>query len=297
MIQRVLLIANPASRRGKGMVAKAAAAFSRANVVCDVVLTEYPGHAREIATARHADYDAVFSLGGDGTAMEVAGALAGTGFLVGALPGGTGNLLARALHIPLRIDRAVATLLTGQERRIDLGRLADGRRFAIAAGIGIDVSMIRNTPRWMKHYFGVLAYAVIGTVAALRILFRRQLINARVTVDGVTENRLASTILVANFGALLNDRITLGPTIQSDDGLLDVCVFAPRSVLDGCRVTWRLLTRNFADHPAMSYRRGARILIETDPPCEAQADGELIGMTPLDISVEPLVVRLLVPAR
>jgi diacylglycerol kinase family enzyme len=46
----------------------------------------------------------------------------------------------------------------------------------------------------------------------------------------------------------------------------------------------------------MIYRRGSRIRIETDPPCQAQADGELIGLTPLDISVEPLSVKILVPA-
>lgn len=295
MIRRALLIANPASRSGAALVAKARKAFAKAGVECDVVMTEYPGHAAEIAVARHMNYDAVFSLGGDGTAMEVASALADTGYLVGALPGGTGNLLARALSTPLRIDRAIAALVRGNERRIDLGRLGDGRRFAIAAGIGIDVSMVQQTPKWMKRFFGVGAYAVMGTIAALRILLRRDLIQARVTVDDVTETRAATTIMVANFGALLNDRITLGPKIQSDDGLLDVCLFAPRNVFDALSIMWRLLRRDFSAHPAMSYRRGSRIRVETTPPCEAQADGELIGLTPLDIVVEPLSVRLLVP--
>lgn len=297
MIRRVLLIANPASRRGRGQLAAARRAFAGSGVECDVVLTEYPGHAAEIAAARHDGYDAVFSLGGDGTAMEVASALADTGYLVGALPGGTGNLLARALHTPLRMDRAVETLLRGAERRIDLGRLGDGRRFAVAAGIGIDVSMVEQTPAWMKRVFGVAAYAVMGSIAAMRILLRRHRIRATVTIDGVTETREVTTILVANFGALLSDRITLGPEIQSDDGLLDVCLFDPHSVFDAIRIMWRLLRRDFSEHPAMSYRRGARIRIETTPPCAAQADGELIGMTPLDIVVEPLSVRLLVPAR
>lgn len=296
MIRKALLITNPASRRARGLLPGATRAFARAGVQCDVVATEYPGHAAEIAKARHRDYDAVFSLGGDGTAMEVAGALAESGFLFGALPGGTGNLLARALRVPLGVDRAVAALLSGHERRIDLGRLADGRRFAIAAGVGIDVSMVQETPKWMKKLLGVGAYAVMGTLAALKILFRRKLIDASVTVDGVTERRMVTTIMVANFGALLSERITLGPTIQSDDGLLDVCVFSPRSVFDAVTVMWRLLRRDFSPHPAMSYRRGARIRIETTPPCEAQADGELIGQTPLDIVVEPLVVRLMVPA-
>jgi YegS/Rv2252/BmrU family lipid kinase len=296
VIERVLLIANPASRRGRRLALQATRAFERAKVHCDIVHTQYPGHAAEIAAARHKDYDAVFSLGGDGTAMEVASAMADSGLFVGALPGGTGNLLARALGTPMRIDRAVNALIHGKERRIDLGRLANGQHFAVAAGIGIDVSMVKQTPKWMKRWFGVVAYAVMGTVAAVKILMRRELIQATVTVDGVAETRPVTSILVANFGGLLNNRITLGPEIQSDDGLLDVCLFAPRSLFDGVVVMWRMLRHDFSDHPAMSYRKGASIRIETDRPVDAQADGELIGPTPLEITVAPLTVRLLVSA-
>jgi YegS/Rv2252/BmrU family lipid kinase len=296
VIRRALLIANPASRRGLSLLTKATRAFERAGVACDVFLTERAGHAAEIATARHADYDAVFSLGGDGTVMEVAGAFAGTGFAVGALPGGTGNLLARAMSIPLNVNRAVTALLHGREKQIDVGRLGDGRRFAIAAGVGIDALMVMETPRWLKQRFGVLAYALMGTRAALRVIIGGHMINVRLTVDGVTETRMATTIMVANVGSLLSGRLTLGPAIRADDGLLDVCLFAPRNLFDGIGIMWRMLTNNFADHPAMFYRAGTKIRIETDRPCQAQADGELIGLTPLDISVETLSVKLLVPA-
>jgi diacylglycerol kinase (ATP) len=296
VIRRALLIANPAARRGKSLLQNATRAFANAGIPCDVVLTERPGHAADIAAAKYADYDAVFSLGGDGTAMEIAGALAGTGRPLGPLPAGTCNLLARALNIPLRMDRAVTELVSGKEMQIDLGRLGDGRRFAIAAGIGIDVTMVMETPRWLKRRIGVLAYALMATRAAIRAIVNGTVIRARLTVDGVTENHRATTILVANFGSLLSNRITLGPTIHADDGMLDVCLLAPRSLIDGVRIMWRMLTRDFSDHPTMIYRRGSRIRIETDPPCQAQADGELIGLTPLDISVEPLSVKILVPA-
>jgi diacylglycerol kinase (ATP) len=227
--------------------------------------------------------------------MEIAGALAGTGRPLGPLPAGTGNLLARAMNIPLRMDRAVAALVSGKEMQIDLGRLGDGRRFAVAAGIGIDATMVMETPRWLKRRIGVLAYALMATRAAVRAIASGTAIQARLTVDGITENHRATTILVANFGSLLSNRITLGPTIHADDGMLDVCLLAPRSLIDGVRIMWRMLTRNFSDHPTMIYRRGSRIHIETDPPCQAQADGELIGFTPLDISVEPASVKILVP--
>jgi YegS/Rv2252/BmrU family lipid kinase len=297
VIRRALLIVNPAARHGQSLLGEATRAFESAGVTCDVVITERPGHAGTIATALHAGYDAVFSLGGDGTAMEIAGALAGTGRAVGPLPGGTGNLLVRAMNIPLRMKRAVAALLAGKEMQIDVGRLGDGRHFAIAAGIGIDAMMVMETPRWLKRRIGVLAYALMGTKAALRAILRGQTIKVRLTVDGVTENRTATTVLIANFGSLLSNRITLGPTIRADDGTLDVCLFAPQSLLDGVRIMWRMMTRNFADHPTMIYRCGASIRVETDPPCQAQADGELIGLTPLEISVVPLSVKLLVPSR
>lgn len=296
MIRRALLITNPASRRGLSLLEKTTRAFERASVTCDVMLTEHPGHAAEIATARHADYDAVFSLGGDGTAMEVAGALAGTGFALGALPGGTGNLLARAMSIPLNVKRAVPLLLNGTATQIDVGRLGDGRRFVIAAGVGIDALMVMETPRWLKRYFGVLAYAVMGTWAALRTIAGGHMIRVRLTVDGVTENLTVTTVMVANVGSLLSGRITLGPAIRVDDGMLDACLFAPRNLLEGVGIMWRMLTNNFTDHPSMIYRRGTKIRIETDPPCQAQADGELIGLTPLEISVERRSVKLLVPA-
>src|SRR5205823_5128139 len=79
LTRRVLLIANPASRRGGRLERAAVDAFHAAGVTCDAARTERPGHAAEIARARGRDYDCVFTLGGDGTAMEVAGALAWSG--------------------------------------------------------------------------------------------------------------------------------------------------------------------------------------------------------------------------
>jgi diacylglycerol kinase family enzyme len=186
--------------------------------------------------------------------------------------------------------------VSGKEMQIDLGRLASGRRFAVAAGVGIDATMVMDTPRWLKRYLGVAAYWLMGTRATLRAVLRKQRLAATITVDGVTERREAATILVANFGSLLSDRITVAPTVHADDGALDVCIFAPRTIRDAVRIAWRLMSHDFTDHPTMIYRRGAHITIETDPPAQAQADGELIGPTPLDIHVEPRCVKLLVPA-
>jgi YegS/Rv2252/BmrU family lipid kinase len=295
LIERAVVITNPASRRGYRLAEDARAALKARSVDCDIVFTERPGHAAELALQHAPHYDAVFALGGDGTVMEIAGALAGATTPVGILAGGTGNLLARALNIPLSVRRAVSALLDGEEALIDMGRFDSGRRFAMAAGVGIDASMVAETPTWLKRRLGVLAYTMMGARAAVRSVVRREFFLARVVIDGTAHERRAAAVMVANFGAVLGRRITLGPGIRTDDGCLDVCVFSPESLGDAFRIMNRLLRGNFASDPCMLYLRGRDIRVETTPPRSWQADGELMGTTPFHVVVEPLAARLLVP--
>jgi diacylglycerol kinase (ATP) len=286
-----LLVANPAARRARSRLAAAARALGARGARVDIATTERPGHAAEIAAARAANYQAVFTLGGDGTAMEVVGALAGRGIPIGILPGGTGNLVARALGIPIATRRAAAALLKGEIADVDLGRLSSGRCFAFSCGVGVDARMIRDTPPIWKRRLGILAYAFVAVRASLRnVTFR-----VRATVDGELVERDATAVMVANFGAVLSDLIVLGPGIARDDGKLDLCVFSPAGVWEALGIAWRLLRKDFRPHPAIAYRSGTRFRIECHPPQDAQADGELVGMTPVEIEVHPRAARLLLP--
>ena len=303
LINRAIVIANPASRRGRRLARRATRALASRSIEYLLVLTERPGHAAELATRHAPDFDALFVLGGDGTVMEVASALAEAriGARVGVLAGGTGNLVARALGIPLSVTKAVAALIDGDELLIDLGRLSGGsipgRRFAIAAGVGIDAAMIAETPGWLKRRLGVLAYTIMGSRAALRAVFKHEFFHARLTVDGTVHERRAAAVMIANFGAVLGERITLGPGIRTDDGVLDACVFSPRTVRDALRIITRMLRRDFGSDPCMLYVPGRNIHVETTPVRHWQADGELMGTTPFTADVEPLALRLLVPRR
>ena len=296
VLTRALLIANPASRRGGTFVEEARQAILNGGATCDVMLTERAGHAGELSGIHGRNYDVVFTLGGDGTAMEVAGSLAGSGVPVGVLPGGTGNLLARALGIPRNVARAVPALLHGSVRQIDLGVVL-GHRFAVAAGVGIDAAMVAETPAWMKKRLGVLAYTLIATRAALRAVLFRQFFLVRVDVDGEIIERRAAAVLFANFGAILENRIAFGPDIVVDDGLLDCCIFSPAHLWDAMRIMWRVTRRDFRPDRALLYRKGTRFRIETIPVLPIQADGELLGVTPAEITVDPLAAHLLVPGR
>jgi YegS/Rv2252/BmrU family lipid kinase len=295
-LRKVLLVVNPAARQAAARETEALEAFARAGVACDVRRTERAGHAAELAAAC-GEVDAVFTLGGDGTAMEVVGALAYGPIPVGILPGGTGNLVARTLGVPLAVRDAVPALLQGEVARIDLGVVAvDGgvpRRFAFAAGVGIDARMIEETPARWKRRLGVLAYAV----TAARALLSGDRFAVRVVVDGAEEvRRDAAAVMIVNFGAVLGDLFRFGPGIEADDGRLDLCLFSPDTVSDAVRVLWRLSRKDFRDDRSLLYRAGREFRVETAPARAAQADGELLGRTPLVARVEPLAATLLVPA-
>ena len=267
-------------------------AFRVAGVRCDVVVTDHPGHATQTVAERRGDYRAVFAVGGDGTAIEVMEALAHTEVPVGVLPGGTGNLIAQSLGVPRSPARAVPALLQGDEALIDLGVLG-GRRFAVSLGVGVDVEMIRGAPTALKRRFGVGAYAVAATRATLRC----ERFQVRIDADGEVIEREATSLIIANFGTVLNDLLRLGPGILSDDGALDLCVFSPRTRAEALRLAWRLFRKDFSPHPRMLYRKGTRFRVDCTPPQAVQTDGELRGETPFEVRVEPRAIRLLAPRR
>jgi diacylglycerol kinase family enzyme len=287
----VLLVTNPAARRAAALLPAVQRAFAEAGVRCDVAPTGRPGHAAELAAEGAGDYRAIFVLGGDGTVMEVLGALAHSEIPVGILSGGTGNLVARSLGIPLNVARAVRLLLRGRAARMDLGVTASNRHFAFSVGAGVDARMIAETSAGGKRAFGPAAYAL----TAIRCALAPRTFHVRAVVDGEVVEREAAAVMVANLGGVLNDLITLGPGIRSDDGQLDLCIFSPRGGAQAVALGWRLLTKQFEGHPALLYRSGREFHIECDPPQIYQADGELLGDTPFEARVEAGAATVLTP--
>ncbi len=145
---RALLLFNPNATTTDDRVREVIAAALSSAVELEVHATKQRGHATHIvAGAVHEGVDAVFALGGDGTANEVLQALAGTDVRLGIIPGGGANVFARALGLPNDAVAATSVLLehlrTGRERRISLGR-AGGRYFAFNAGFGFDGAVVRH---------------------------------------------------------------------------------------------------------------------------------------------------------
>jgi diacylglycerol kinase family enzyme len=145
---RALLVFNPNATTTDDSVRDVIASALASTVELEVAATKQRGHATHlVAGAVHEGIDAVFALGGDGTANEVIQALAGTDVRLGIIPGGSTNVLARALGLPNDAVEATAVMLDhlrgDRSRLITLGR-AGGRYFGFNAGYGFDAAVVRN---------------------------------------------------------------------------------------------------------------------------------------------------------
>ena len=183
----------------------------------DVVFTEAPGHATELATRAVEDgAGRVLVAGGDGTVCEAAEGLtrAGDGELA-ILPLGTGNDAARTLGIPVDLEVAAGAARNGKVHTVDLIRVGD-RMVLNAIGIGLTADINERAAR-IKWVRGIAVYLVTAVVSLFRFRAPRVQI-----VTGDREIDSTMTILAVHNGPTTGGGFALTPGAVPDDGLLDV---------------------------------------------------------------------------
>jgi diacylglycerol kinase (ATP) len=236
--------------------------------------------------------DLVVACGGDGTVGAVANALVGTDTLLGIVPMGTANVLARELEIPLDVNLACGLLVGDHEvARIDVMKVG-GRHYLTQVGVGLDALMIRDTPAEHKRRFGKAAY--LWTAA--RHLFGHQPQRFFLEIDGKSRKTRASQVIVANVGTLGQPPFRWGPDIQVDDGMLDVCVVKAKTLLHYGALFWHVIRGKHRADPNVRYDRARHsVAITSNKVTLVQADGEVLGETPVRIEVVPGALRVIVP--
>ena len=248
--------------------------------------------------------DVVASLGGDGTVRAVASALVGTDVALGLLPGGTGNLLARNLGVPVgSLDDAARALVEGRDRRIDVGavRLADDlpepesshatkdspagvaddeEVFLVMAGFGLDGEIMADTDEKVKEAVGWVAYVLAafkkvsgrGFTAEVKAQGSEGVVGARSS----DVSKHARAVIVGNCGTLQGG-VELMPEAKLDDGMLDAVVLAPRGAFGWMSVLADVATRHRAGHQRLDRLVAAGLTVEAQRPVEAEIDGDPVG--------------------
>jgi diacylglycerol kinase (ATP) len=296
---RTLVVLNPAAGQADTdkVLRLLAGAMAVRGASFDIFQTAAAGDAQRAAKEAVAHgYRAVLAVGGDGTVGEVITGLAGTDVPIGIIAKGTANQVASNLGIPRDIEAAVEVAVNGLPAPIDLGQLDDGRYFALAAGAGWDAAVMANATREMKDKWGFGAYIVAG----LRVGVKPPRHRYRIVADGKEMKVRAAMVLLANMGQFVANampplQLTVAPDVSYQDGKLDVCIFAPRTVADVAALALRVLRGRFAGDERLIYFQASEITVHADPPAVTEIDGEPIGHTPLSARAVAGGVTVLIP--
>ena len=275
----------------RALVERARRAFAKASLTGEIVCTEGVGHARVLATDFvRRGFSPIIAWGGDGTVNEVASALAFQNAVLGIVPAGSGNGLARELGISLRPERAVATAAWGIDRTIDVGEL-NGRLFVNLAGVGLDASVASLFNRLPGR--GLLRYVQ----ATLSTVFSYVAETYTITAGGETFESRALIVELAN-GRQYGNGAVIAPHAKLDDGLLDLVVVAPRHPIRAIWSARRLFNGTIDLARNVSMRTASGITISADQPVQFHVDGEVVeGGTSLTAAVHPGALRVRVPGR
>ncbi|EYF05822.1 Transcription regulator [Chondromyces apiculatus DSM 436] len=263
----------------------------------EVKVTTEPGHARALAMEAAAQgVDRVVAAGGDGTIHEVVQGLAVVQDrpMLGILPLGTGNDLARTLGISADPAEALAVLDHGVPRPLDLMKVEMGGKTyygvnVSAGGFSGQVNEVLTGD--MKSTWGPLAY-VRGAMTVLPDLtaYRTSL----AWDDGEFEQIDALNVVVAN-GRTCAGGVRVAPEADPADGLLDVVVVRYGSLLDLAGVATRLLAGDYLGSDDVSLRRVRKVRITSEPGMWFNIDGELIGNEPISFEAMPGALTVIAP--
>lgn len=289
-MRHAALLFNPrAGQRRGGRAFEAVVAQLARGFRLEALPTRGPDHCRELAAAAARDgLDAVFALGGDGTLRVVASALAGTPTALGALPGGTTNVVAGALGLPADPVAAARALAHAGTRAMDVGRVGEDV-FLMQVSGGLDARVLAGVaPRWKKRV-GKLAVAAAGVAAWARYDFPL----FELEVDGASA--AATGFVVSNLAEYAGS-LRIVPGARADDRQLELLLYRGRRRRELLGFAFDLARGRHVRRADVEIRPVERVTVLGPAPAELQADGDAFrAEPPLEIRLSPLALRVLAP--
>lgn len=288
-VDEIPVILNPSARSAKA--SSRLAAIAELSPRLRICPTGGPGDARRLARElAEAQYPVVVAAGGDGTINEVVNGLAEAGpdsrSALGLLPLGTMNVFSVELGLPARdLQGCWNAIERGRVREVDLWT-ANGHSFVQLAGVGLDAEIIKETTWERKKALGPLSYAL----SAARLI-GREAPRVRVRADG-RESLEGAAVLLGN-GKRYGGPLKIFPAADNADGLLDVIVLRRCGYAQLFAALITLLTGGYEKARGdLTYFQTSRLEIESDEEVPMEADGELIGATPVTFAASPRRLRV-----
>lgn len=287
---KTCFILNPTAgpSRRRDMPALIARHFGAREADYEIRLTEYAGHAVELAAAAAAaGFGVVVAVGGDGTVNEVGRGLLGTATALGIVPQGSGNGLARHLKVPLGLPAALRRLAAPTFRRMDVGVL-NGHPFFCTAGLGFDAHVSQHFAQAGAR--GLSTYLRV----TLREYRRYRSVPVRADLNGQVLETDCYVLAFANASQYGNNAF-IAPLADLHDGLLDVCLIDALPLGRAIQVSLGMMLGNLPQTNAAAYFRVPQGRVVAQAPISFHVDGDYLGhATEFDITLLPLALTVAV---
>ena len=231
-----------------------------------ILFSDGVSHARQIAKEAVNKFHLIVAVGGDGTVNEVASAIVGTDTVLGIIPFGSGNGLARFLHIPVNTKKAIETLNTGTIEIIDSATL-NGNAFFNMAGMGFDAHISEVFSHGKKR--GFISYIK----SSIQEISKYQPEQYLIEIDGTAYKREAFMLSFANSSQYGNNA-HISPHASVQDGLLDICVIKQFPLWRLLEMGIRMLTKTSDKTNYVEIIRGKHINVKRDLQGPVHLDGE-----------------------
>ena len=244
-----------------------------------IVRTRYAGHATSLALeCVDKKIDAVVAIGGDGTVNEIAQALVQTPTTFGVIPCGSGNGLARHLKIPMEPVGAIKVINHFVVRQLDYGKI-NGKPFFCTCGVGFDAFISYKFAQSEKR--GALTYLE----NTLREGLKYKPDTYEIDIEGETVKYKAFLIACANASQYGNNAY-IAPHASMSDGLMDVTIMEPFTVLEAPQIAIQLFNRTLLDNSKIKTFRCKNIHIHREHPGVVHYDGDpmFVG-TDIDVQI------------
>jgi diacylglycerol kinase (ATP) len=289
-VRRAALLFNPrAGAHRTKRVAEIRAALA-AEYVLEVHPTSGPDHCRELARrALDERFDTLFVLGGDGTLRIVASVLAGSEVAVGALPGGTTNVVALSLGLPFDPVKAARLLARAAPRAMDLGRCGE-ELFLMQVSGGLDATIMANADPLLKRRLGKGAIVLAGLREWPRYRFPR----IALEIDGAPAS--ATGFVVSNLAQYAGG-FRIVPDARADDRQLEILLFHGNRHRDALGFAFDLARGRHARRRDVEIRRVERVRVLGPEERPLQFDGDpFVPVLPLAIGLAAEQLLVLAPA-
>ncbi|MGH9529651.1 MAG: diacylglycerol/lipid kinase family protein [Terriglobales bacterium] len=318
-MRKAILLYNPLSgRRPKRRVADIEAALkvlhSSGLDATAAPTTSSAGTSEQARRAIADGCDTIFACGGDGTIHDVLQAVVGTQVALGIIPLGTANTLAHDLRIPLSAVPAAHAALVSRPQRVAAGRIAfqdfsdhsSFRYFTVTAGVGVDAHLFYKLNVLIKGRFGMLAYYLKATRLWLTHDMRTFEVKAAVGADDKSPDNQSQweevsqllAVRITQFGGVLRELAPGASLVRND---LRLVLFKTQNRLLYLAYILRGLFGQQWAVPGIELVDTAKVtcagpaLIGNKSRIFVEADGELLGTLPAEISIVPDAFTLLVP--